>query len=155
MTQTQTSNKLVYVEEDDWSRDQYVFKTRLLVKLNNGETVYDDDDRPGHEDPVFWKRLQKFMYENKNLRIENILIQFRSEIISPLPNKADGYYFAKFVGADLGADKPKDIGFVVGYVKDNLLYTKTILIPFFTIFKEETRDINENSNYERIIWNKK
>lgn len=153
MTQTPIQNSLVYTAEDDWSRDQYVFGTRLLIKLNNGETIYDDDNRPGHSEPVFWKRFQEYMSINKNLRIEEISVQFRSNVISPLPKKADGYYFAKFGGVDLTDSRPQDNGFVLGYIKNDILYTKTILIPFLTIFKEDERNVEEHQ--ERIIWNKK
>lgn len=151
MTQIQKDN-LVNISEDQWSRDQYVFKSRLLIKLNNGETVYDDDGRPEREEPVFWKRFQQYMAKYKNLKIVEIQVQFRSNIISPLPQKADAYYFAKFTGADLSSPDYRDNGFVLGYVKDGVLHTKTILTPFLTIFKEDTRDIE--ANQERLIWNK-
>ena len=152
MIQQNDNIPLVFNQEDQWSRDQYVFKTRLLVKLNNGDTIYDDDGRPEHEEKVFWRRLQKYMSQHKNLRIDEILIQFRSNIISPIPKKSKGYYFAKFGGQDLGTGQT-DEGFVLGWVENDKLLTKTILIPYMNTLKEDEREIE--NNIERMIWNQR
>src|SRR5688500_10269504 len=73
--------------------DEHVPDLRWVAVLSNGETVYQDDDRPGIKPESAWIRLGNYV-NNRGLHIVALSFQFRSHVIS-LPENADGYYFAK------------------------------------------------------------
>ncbi len=58
------NKKLVSVYEDDYIRERYEQATRWVVKLSNGETVYDDMYRYGESDNS-WIRLGKYVRQEK------------------------------------------------------------------------------------------
>ena len=74
--------------------DGYVLdRWHWFVTLNNGETVFQDDYRPGLAEPMAWRRLRSYCREN-NLSITSLKLRFRSHVETPLPDNQKGYFFA-------------------------------------------------------------
>lgn len=143
-------NEIVSFSEDEWIRDQYFHKPRLIIRLNTSELIYSDDDRPEREEPSFWKRMKLFMSERRQLRIEEIQLQFRSNLISPLPKKARAYFFRKALHAHMNG--PVLDYFVVGYVNtDLILKTEKYMLP--ALLLEEKQDRDPKDYEDSLIWN--
>lgn len=150
MTHRQNVN-LSFVE-DDYLRELYFEKPRLVIKLNTGETIYDDDERPGRDPASFWIRLKDFLDKREFVKIDEILLQFRSNVISPLPKKSKGYFFRKGLLANISGEGRWNF-WCLGYVDSNKLIISKYYIPSLTLMESEERDINEE-NGRTIIWNK-
>ena len=78
---------------DEYLSSYSIDNTIWFVKLSNGETVYQDDGRPDVEPNSAWLRLKEYCAE-KNLRIEQMYLQYRSHV-EPIGEGYDGYYFCK------------------------------------------------------------
>lgn len=139
---------LISFEQDQWLQDNYYHSPRLVIKLNNGKTVYSDDDRPGLEEPSFWERLQTYLKDKKNLRIDEILLQFRSNIISPLPKKAKCYFFRRGLHAIFQG--PILNYYIVGYLDGEMIKSKKYLLPALLLEEEKDRPVKDCE--ESLIW---
>lgn len=108
-------------EDDEFVRDL----PRWVVDLDNGQSVYEDDGRPGTEGSA-WPRLGAYCREH-GLSIAAMRLQFRSHVVH-LPPGMDGYYFAK---SSLGVwGEPESYaGFVAGYVANNQLLVRNFKVP--------------------------
>lgn len=90
---------------------------RWAATLSNSEQVWQDDNRPGLDEPIAWLRLKAYI-KKKNLRIVSIHLKFRSHIV-PLLSSESGYYMGKGIGGFVGG-KNKDY-YVYGYVRSSQL----------------------------------
>ena len=78
------------LEEDDFLQDKPIW----VADLENGLKIYQDDGRPGQEEPIAWKRLHAYCDEQSQ-NIQSMSLKFRSHIVH-IPNQhgCDGYYFS-------------------------------------------------------------
>lgn len=99
---------MICLKPDEFLND----KTYWFCKLSNGETVYQDDNRPGLEESRAWIRLGQYVKSN-NLKIESMSIRFRSHV-EDLPSHCAAYYFSYGVIQDLTS--PQSLGtYVLGF----------------------------------------
>lgn len=122
MTESTTSDDLCRVV------DEFIFhQTHWGVELSNGETIYQDDDRPGVSEPSAWIRLKTYCTAN-HLHIVNFWLQFRSHRQMIGPSNADGYYFVKSVYAIWG-DEETVHAYVVGVLIDGRIRGVRLKLP--------------------------
>ena len=87
--------------------DDYIIKYAdsnpiWIATLSNGETIYQDDDRPNVEPASAWVRLKQYCEEN-NFYITNLKIRNRTHI-EEVGSDYDGYFFCKGAGALMFSD---------------------------------------------------
>lgn len=128
---------MVCTQEDDFIRDSL----RWVVLLSNGETVFEDDNRPGASPPSAWKRLRLYCQKN-HLNICRMFFQFRSNIVDVGTEGAHGYFFAKSAMAVWGEEETYH-GYVGGTLREDgkIEYTHWLtpaLIPLETGVRELT-----------------
>lgn len=129
---------------DDFIRDKD--STIWIVKLSNGLTVYQDDDREGLE-PSAWIRLGNYCRENK-VSIVEMSIKFRSheELVG---SNAEGYFFRRAILGGIGLNrKEKPINrhyFLVGILKDGQVHVKKWQVPEIHLIEEDVRDPNDEN----------
>ena len=125
-------------------------RPRWVAVLDDGTTVYGDDDRPGVEPPSAWLRLRNHCRE-RGARIQSLRIQFRSHVVD-LPPHAPGYFFARTVSTTMGGGSSIPIGgFRVGFVEDGVFRTTHFKTPELTVIDEESRPVDPES--EHVIMN--
>lgn len=116
---------MICKERDDFIEFYFENNPAWWVVLNSGETVYQDDGRPGADGPA-WLRLKQYCLSN-NLYIKDMNIGFRCNK-HVLPSDKDGYYFSKGVRGGFGMPKTHQL-FYVGYVENDTLYVTTWKVP--------------------------
>ena len=132
--------------------DDFVWsRTYWVVNLNNGETIYQDDERPSVSEHSAWVRLRNYC-QATGLYITRMVLQFRSHIEEPLPNDADGYFFCHQALGMVGLtgnwrdQTTETLGFyVIGYVKDGRLYTQQWKVPELQLGIREERPLDLES----------
>ncbi len=131
---------MVTFEEDDYTRDLWHEKPRWIVSLSNSKKVIMDDGRPGLE-PSAWVRLGRYLSENSGIKIEEMTIHFRSNKIDTLPKNAQGYFFSH--GCRGGTPDTTKQRFIIGHLKDDVIYLQKYNCPEMILDGVETRDIYE------------
>lgn len=116
-------------------------ETIWICKLDNGLTVYQDDDREGLE-PSSWIRLGNYCRQN-DVKIVEMKVKFRSHE-EQVESNADGYFFRKAILGGLGLNR-KEIPvsrhyFITGILKDGKVYTKKWQVPELILIEEDIRD---------------
>ena len=111
-----------------------------IVILNNGETVYRDDGRPGLSVHNAWRRLYHYCEEN-NLYIVSMTIGFRDNRYALAAN-ADGYYFSLGARGMFGGDKTTQL-FFVGTLKDEVLLVTCWQVPAMMQEESEVRSVEK------------
>ena len=129
---------------DDFIQDKD--ETIWICKLDNGLTVYQDDDRPGLE-PSAWIRLGNYCRLNK-VNIIEMIIKFRSheELVG---READGHFFRRAILGGLGLNR-KEIPvsrhyFITGVLKDGKVYTTKWQVPELMLIEEDVRDPDDEN----------
>lgn len=117
--------------------DEHVQDLRWVVELDNGEVIYQDDFRPGLEQPSAWIRLGDYVREN-NLKIVGMEFQFRSHKVV-LERDAEGYYFAKGALGFAGASETYH-HFVAGVMKEGIIYKQWFQVPELEITQTGKQD---------------
>ena len=74
-------------------------KTIWVAELSDGAIVYQDDGRPGLDQPSAWLRMKDYVDEN-NLYIENLSIKFRSHVEKI--RSGEFYHFSKAIACMVG-----------------------------------------------------
>jgi hypothetical protein len=120
--------------------DEYVPDLRWIAHLSNGETIYQDDERPEMEPRSAWIRLGNYI-RNNNLKIISLKFQFRSHVIN-LEDNADGYYFAKGAVAVWGIGETFH-HFVAGTLKEGKIHKKWFLVPELEITRVGEQDASQ------------
>lgn len=136
--------------EDSFINDQKEHTTRWVVKLDNDEDVYFDDNRPGLNEHSSWSRLKQYC-ESNNRYIKNMYLQFRSHYENVEPNK-EGYFFSKLVRGTFHS-KRTEYFYLVGYLENNTVYIKKYSVPALILRDEFTRTFEECKDL--LIWQKK
>jgi hypothetical protein len=121
---------------DEYLSSYSIDNTIWFVKLSNGETVYQDDGRPDAEPHSAWLRLKEYCAE-KNLRIEEMYLQFRSHV-EPIGIGHDGYYFCKGASGFLFSEETLH-SFVVGTLSGDTLSIRHYKTPELTVLQMDTR----------------
>lgn len=133
-------NKDSYIstEYDSFIEDKD--STIWICTLSNGLTVYQDDERPGHEENA-WFRLKSYCKQN-SCRITSMRLKFRShtEHIYEEILDAEGYFFCKGVMFGPGM-KRTEYRYIAGVIKDGILTTQKFVVPELVLIETETRDI--------------
>lgn len=124
------------------SLDQYVNQygdsnPAWVVELSNGETIYQDDERPGLEPSSAWKRLGEYC-KNNDLHIQNMKIKNRSNA-HEIGAGHDGYFFCKSAGAFMFGDETIH-SFIVGTLNDGKLRVRKWAMPDMSPDRFEERD---------------
>lgn len=117
-------------EQDGYIVELLESGTRWIAYLSNGETIYQDDDRPGIETNSAWIRLGEYVRANK-LSIVHMKLQFRSHFINVnngVADKVDGFFFCKSALGSPGFEKTVEY-YVAGTLKNGILETKRWQIP--------------------------
>lgn len=121
-------------------------KSRWVATLSNNFKVYQDDDRPGEEIASAWLRLQRYCEIGK-VSIISLHLQFRSNIIHPLPQNAKGYFFSNKIVQFVGGKEPFKF-FVLGSVDDkDVITTQTFKIPELIKLEESKRNLSDWKDY--------
>lgn len=114
-------------------------KCRWIVDLSDGTSAYQDDCREGYEEPIAWRRLGEYTKINK-LQINTLHLQFRSNIIHPIPDEAfplEGFFFCNKIVTFLGGGNLHF--YVVGYLKDGKIYRKVYKTPELILFDQDIK----------------
>lgn len=135
------------------SFDDYVrYKPIWIAELSDGTTVYQDDNREGLEIPVAWRRLRLYTKIEKT-KIVDLYLRFRSNIIRPLPRNGDGYFFCNKILQPITSKNRIIINFyVIGVVKNKLVFTQTYKIPELLLAEQSVRNLENCEDY--VICNK-
>lgn len=140
MTESITSNNLC-VEPDEFVQNKSIW----VVQLSDKTTVYQDDDRPGVEEPSAWTRLKRYCAAN-NVYVERFWLQFRSNVIEILPQFADGYYFSKTAMKVWGEEETRH-GYIVAVIWNERLVGYNVSVPDFTIQELINRSVDWDSDF--------
>tara|TARA_Y100001938_G_scaffold88159_1_gene120784 strand:+ start:1902 stop:2378 length:477 start_codon:yes stop_codon:yes gene_type:complete len=108
-----------------------------IATLSNGETIYQDDDRPNVEPPSAWVRLKAYCEEN-NLHITNLKVRNRTHI-EEVGSDYDGYFFCKGAGALMFSDYVIHT-YSIGVLKGESLKVQTWRLPELVPERFEERD---------------
>ena len=120
-----------------------------IVKLSNGETVYQDDGRPDVEPESAWLRLKQYCEDN-NLHITNMKLKNRSNQVD-LGSDHDGYFFCKVAGSFMFSGGTNH-SFKIGYLNDGRLRVRKWILPAILPEAFEDRDLKDSG--EMLIYKK-
>ena len=137
---------MICEKEDSFLED----KTIWIAVLNNGQTVYQDDDRENLEERSAWIRLKSYLNKN-NLKINSLYLKFRSNILTILPVNSSGYFFSKGIMASTSYEK-NVFYYSIGYIDDQKVFIKKIKIPELLLFEQEVREVY-NCKEDQLIFN--
>ena len=117
--------------------------TLWIAELDNGETIYSDDNRPGEEPWNAWTRLRKYVYDN-GLKINKLKIKYKSNEVH-LPDNAKGYFFKHGAKALLTNQYEHRVScYLVGVVKDDIVDIAWYRVPELTVEEDEIRPLDKN-----------
>ena len=136
---------LVSKQIDQYANQYGDVNPAWIVELSNGETIYQDDDRPGAEPPSAWKRL-KLYCEKNDLHITNMKIKNRSNA-HDIGQNHEGYFFCKGVGALLYGSETQH-SFIIGTLDNNKLTARKWNLPELIPDPPEQRDLER---YKEIL----
>ena len=131
--------------EDNFLEDKPIW----VAILNNGQIVYQDDEREGLSEKSAWIRLKKYIKEN-NLKISSFYLKFRSNTLLTTSNNSSGYFFSKGIMGSIISDNVKY--YSIGHVENGNVYIKKIKIPELICFDQEVRELY-NCKEDQIIFN--
>lgn len=128
----------VCTKQDEFNRE----KVCWVAHLSNGETVYQDDDRPGETERSSWIRLKNYCKQGK-YSVVGIDIRFWDHKEKAVTDGALGYYFVNKVEATAfsGVVNNTHSYYVIGYLKDDKVYTTEWLVPEIIEMSHEIRDV--------------
>jgi len=124
-------------------QETYESVPRWEVVCNNGQKYVHH-----YLEPNSWQLFRNFCQEN-NLKIINMLVAFRGNIIHILSEK-DGYFFRRMERAQLAPGAITYEFFVVGYVENEKLYINKYKVPEMLLDESEVRELTED-NLQSVI----
>lgn len=133
--------------QDDWLAERYESETRWIATLSNGESVIQDDYRPGVFPESAWLRLKKYCEDN-NVFVTNLNLQFRSHI-ECAANNCDGIYFCRAILASMFNQQTPMYN--VGVIRNNKVFLTKWRTPELIVVGNEEREIEDCKDL--IIWN--
>jgi hypothetical protein len=132
----------------EYNAEYYEDKPIWIVELSNGESIYQYDT----EGKSSWLELKEYVYKN-NLLIKKMYARFRSNIIYPLEENAEGYFFSIGIIGIMSCKNNMSY-YLLGSLKNNNVKVHKIKIPEMITFEEEDRNISQ-CKAEQLIINKK
>lgn len=129
--------KIVTTEPDQFIKDRYETQTRWVATLNNGEKVFQDDDRPGVKPNSAWLRLGRYCQKNQ-LYIQKLVFQFRSNVIT-VGEDVDGFFFSKVVLGAINSEKNTHF-YLGGTLEGGIIYVRRWKIPELLEVKSERHE---------------
>lgn len=139
-------NSEVCTELDKWMHDTWVSSTRWIVELSNGETVWQDDGRPGLDEESAWIRLKNYC-EYYGHKITSMRLQFRNHRPLPVYEGGDAYFFSKLIRASFSnGKKPGAVNthyYLVGMLKDGKVHIDKWHVPALVIHDTYERFASE------------
>lgn len=141
-SQISDNDSFVSTEIDSFIEDKD--STIWICTLSNGQTVYQDDERPGYHNSA-WIRLKNYCSIN-SLSIQNMRLKFRSHV-ETVGDFCTSYFFCKSILAGFGMEKPNNY-YITGVVKEGVLYTDKWIVPELLKISSDERNPQE---YEHCI----
>jgi hypothetical protein len=132
---------------DDFNREKPIWG----AELSNGEIVYQDDERPGYEPAIAWRRLRGYCLTG-NIYLKNLWLQYFSHKISALPSNVPGYFFS-FKNVFLLDSKSNFDYYMIGIVSGDSVIIQNYKIPELLYHGYTIRRV-EKCDEESIIWKK-
>lgn len=124
-------------------------EAHFSAQLDNGEIIFQDDYRAECEhntqevpqEPKAWERLRGYVKQN-GIWIKNLWLQNLDNIVKPLPDEADGYYFKKGILGQLFSDHTRHF-YIIGYLD---LRTKKVKaykygVPELLLLETDEREV--------------
>jgi len=137
-------NSEVCTQLDKWMDDTWVHSTRWVVELSNGETVWQDDGRPGLDEDSAWVRLKNYC-ENNGYTIKSMRLQFRNNKPEQVYSGGESYFFSKLIRASFGTSKNDQVlnthYYLVGMQKDGAVYIDKWLVPALVVQDTYVRSV--------------
>lgn len=125
--------------DDEYVRDII----RWVVVLSDGRTVYQDDDRPGIEEPSAWRRLKAYC-KDQDVYIVEMWLQFRSHRILVEPKNAQGYFFIKAAFGVWGSTNTYH-AYIAGTMENGQINASKWTVPELVFLENQTRDVDLES----------
>lgn len=131
---------------DDFIEEKFSQREAVwIVKLSNGELVYQDDYRSGEEPASAWLRLKQ-RCQRESLAIQQIGLKFRSnELWDIVPPNASAYFFSRSAVGIWGEAGTIQL-YLIGAVEDGELIVKKWQIPELICVGVERRKIVSGDN---------
>jgi len=135
---------------DQFIADFKDMNTIWVVELDNGESVYQDDERPGISPASAWQRLKQYVADN-SLSIVRMKLVFRSheEEIEP----ADGYFYCKAAAIIMG--NPPMFQFVTGRLVNDKVEITNWRVPELIPVYHSSRSIADAETSLIVNYGKK
>lgn len=134
--------------EDDFLEDKCIW----AAKLSNGQTVFQDDDRPGVDCRIAWFRLRNYVYTTDTDIVE-LYIKFRDHWeLAGRSIEGDGFFFTNCVVALLSSFSKQFNCCITGLVQKSNIYCTRWKLP--EIINIESFVKEKKDNIDKIIWNK-
>ncbi len=128
----------VCTQTDEFTQEKHLSEARWEAMLTNGETIIQDDDRPGVTPNSAWERLGQYV-QTTGLKIASVKLAFRDNVVRPVPNNAEGYFFCKALGSFL--EDQRSYGyFLLGYLQEGKVKLQRWSVPELVPVEVETRD---------------
>ena len=134
---------------DKWMEDTWVHSTRWVVELSNGETVWQDDGRPGLEDSA-WVRLKNYCEQN-SLKIKNLRLKFRNNMPDKVYEGGD-FFFSKLIRAAFISSKgaaDNSHYYLIGVTNGDTVMIDKWLVPALVL--QDSFERNRSECEENII----
>lgn len=129
------------------------------VELEDGRTIYQDDDRPGL-DPDAWARCKKYIDESSSVikRIKFRFAGYEHVVYDKEIDDCIGFFFTKGVSALLSQTSTKQWCFYsAGKVYDDgeeVMSVTQYEVPFLEVRECRLRKVTEESKKKIIYFNK-
>lgn len=144
---------MICLKDDDFTQSKFLNESRWEAYLSDGTIALQDDDREGIEDSA-WIRLKQYL-KDTNLKINNLSLRFRDNVIYPVPPNSAGYMLRRGVLSTLHQQDTRKL-IIVGHLDlvENKILAQTWFSPELIRFSSEWRDINsEREVGESLILN--
>jgi hypothetical protein len=153
---------MICTEYDQWlkNQDKTVWFVELTHEIGQGDfTAYQDDNRPGEQEPKAWTRLKNFLKEDSEFCVNRFGLMFRDHIeYVPIDhpycntNGKGGIYFANGAAGDMLWQHTTNY-YVLGVVEGDKVHKYWYRIPEVQL-EQETWDPLPDEGDPRLIWNK-
>lgn len=138
-----SENTQVCTEPDKWMQDTWVHSTRWVVELSNGETVWQDDGRPGLSEDSAWIRLKNYC-EMNGYCIKSMRVEFRNNKPEQVYTGGEAYFFSKLIRGAFSSAKKVEVFnshyYLIGMLKEGKVHIDKWLTPSLVVQDKYIRD---------------
>jgi len=145
---------MICLKEDDYTRNRFLSNTRWEALLSDGSVCIEDNDRPEYKERSAWLRLKEYLKET-NLKINNIIVRFRDNIITPVPPNAPAYMIRDGAFSLFMKQETKKL-LIIGFLhpEEQKVHTQVFFVPELRRLYSEWRDPNDEKQIgESLIYN--